>query len=126
MAIAGDSTLFVVEIGAVEAIRSNQKVHDLKPKYTPSAVAAHGSTVAIGSEVCSSIQGITRCLTALQEQKVYLYEWDGKALTETAVLEGNKGAVSALAFSHDGTQLAAGDVSLTFCGSLRQTYPCRV
>lgn len=45
---------------------------------------------------------------------MYLYEWDGKTLTETAVLEGNRGAVSALAFSLDGAQLAAGDVSLTF------------
>ncbi|GJE96547.1 WD40 repeat domain-containing protein [Phanerochaete sordida] len=95
IAAAADSTLFVVEIGVVEAIRSNQKVHELKPKYTPSVVAAHGTTVAIGSD----------------EQKVYLYEWDGKSLTETAVLEGNRGALSALAFSPDGSQLAAGDSS---------------
>ncbi|EKM58056.1 uncharacterized protein PHACADRAFT_252038 [Phanerochaete carnosa HHB-10118-sp] len=93
VAVAADSTLFVVEIGVVEAIRSNQKVHELKPKYVPSAVAAYGSAVAIGSE----------------EHKVYLYDWDGKTLTETAVLEGNRGAVSALAFSADGTQLASGD-----------------
>ena len=55
VAVAEDSTVFVVEIGVVEAIRSNQKVHELKPKYTPSAVAAHGSTVAVGAEVCSLI-----------------------------------------------------------------------
>lgn len=41
-----------------------------------------------------------------------LYNWDGKALSEIATLEGNKGAISALAFSPDGSQLAAGDVSL--------------
>lgn len=46
--------MFVVEIDLVEAIRSNQKVHELKPKFTPTAVAAFGSTVAIGAEVCSA------------------------------------------------------------------------
>lgn len=40
-----------------------------------------------------------------------LYEWDGKALAEAATLEGNKGTVSAVAFSPDGSLLAAGDVS---------------
>jgi WD40 repeat protein len=45
-----------------------------------------------------------------QDQKVHLYDWDGKALKGSGVLEGNKGVVSALAFSHDGNLLAAGDV----------------
>ena len=40
-----------------------------------------------------------------------LYSWDGKALSEKATLEGNKGTVSALAFSPDGKLLASGDVS---------------
>ena len=39
-----------------------------------------------------------------------LYTWDGKTLTESATLEGNKGVVSALAFSPDGKLLASGDV----------------
>lgn len=43
--------------------------------------------------------------------KVWLYEWDGKALTEVGTLEGNKGTVSAVAISPDGSHLAAGDVS---------------
>lgn len=87
--------MFVVSSEAVEAIRSNQKLHELKPKYTATSVAASGSTVAVGGE----------------DQKVRLYEWDGKALKEVAVLENNKGSVSALAFSPDGSLLAAGDVS---------------
>lgn len=41
-----------------------------------------------------------------------LYDWDGKALAEAATLEGNKGVVSALAFSPDGALLTAGDVGL--------------
>ena len=44
--------------------------------------------------------------------KVRLYDWDGKALSEAATLEGNKGVVSALAFSPDGALLTAGDVSV--------------
>jgi WD40 repeat protein len=47
-----------------------------------------------------------------QDQKVRLYQWDGKTLKESAVLEGNKGVVSAVAFSPDGSHLAAGDVCL--------------
>ena len=40
-----------------------------------------------------------------------LYSWDGKALTESATLDGAKGTVSALAFSPDGALLASGDSS---------------
>lgn len=43
--------------------------------------------------------------------KVRLYEWDGKSLKETGVLEGSKGVISAIAYSPDGTKLAVGDVS---------------
>jgi WD repeat-containing protein 1 (actin-interacting protein 1) len=47
----------------------------------------------------------------IKDQKVRLYDWDGKALQEVGLLEANKGLVSALAFSPDGLKLAAGDVS---------------
>jgi WD40 repeat protein len=47
-----------------------------------------------------------------QDQKVRLHEWSGTALKEVALLEGNKGVVSALEFSPDGALLAAGDVCL--------------
>ncbi|KAF8182076.1 WD40-repeat-containing domain protein [Pholiota molesta] len=95
IAVAGDSTVFITEIGTIEAFRSNQKVFDTKPKFDPSAVAASGSLIAIGGE----------------DFKVHLNEWDGKTLKEVAVLEGNKGVVSSLAFSPDGKYLAAGDSS---------------
>lgn len=54
IAVAGDSTVFVAEIGTIEAFRSNQKVFDLKPKYAPSAIAACDTIVAIGAEVSHS------------------------------------------------------------------------
>lgn len=98
----------------VEAIRSNQKVHELQTKVTPSSIAAAGSTVAVGGEVRLSNlikSPDVNIMCPLQDQKVRLYEWDGKTLKETGLLEGNRGAVGALAFSPDGNLLAAGDVS---------------
>ena len=52
VAVGGDSTVFVAEVDSVEAVRSNQKVFALPLKYTPSAIAAGGSVVAVGGEVC--------------------------------------------------------------------------
>jgi WD repeat-containing protein 1 (actin-interacting protein 1) len=51
IAVAGDGSVFVVEINSIEVIRSNQKVSELKPKYNPVAVAATKSTIAVGGEV---------------------------------------------------------------------------
>ncbi len=47
-----------------------------------------------------------------QDQKVYLYDWDGKALKQTTKFEGNRSIISTLAFSPDGKYLAAEDVSI--------------
>lgn len=54
LAVAADATVFVAEAGGVEAVRANQRVFELKPKFSPSAVAASGSVVAIGGEVSLS------------------------------------------------------------------------
>ena len=43
--------MFVVEIGIIEAFRSNQKVFEQKTAYQPTVVTALGSLVAIGGEV---------------------------------------------------------------------------
>ena len=42
---------------------------------------------------------------------VYVYAWDGKVLTESYVLAGNKGPITAVNLSSDGGYIAAGDVS---------------
>ncbi|KAG5219855.1 WD40 repeat protein [Salix suchowensis] len=94
VAVSSDSTVFVTEINSIEAFRSNQKIDTHQPKYSPHAVAASGDLVAIGGD----------------DQNVHLYEWDGKALKETSVLDGNKGTVSALAFSPDSKYIASGDL----------------
>ncbi|KAG6888548.1 hypothetical protein C0995_007420 [Termitomyces sp. Mi166 len=95
VAVVRDGTVFIAEVNSVEAFCSNQHVHEHKPNFVTSALAASGGIVALGGE----------------DQKVRLASWDGKTLTETAVLEGNKGVVSALAFSPDGKLLASGDSS---------------
>jgi len=98
LVVAEDSTVFVVGVDAVEAIRNHQKVADLRPwgdATNPTAIAATGSLVAIG----------------FGDQKVRLYDWDGKTLQEAGLLNANGGLVSALAFSPDGSKLAAGDAS---------------
>lgn len=68
---------------------------ELKPKAAPTSIAASGSLVAVGTD----------------DSKVTVYKWDGRSLSEAGVLTNNKGAVSAIAFSPDGSKLAAGDVS---------------
>jgi len=119
ISVADDSTVFIAEINGVEAIRDNQKVFELKTSYTPSAVAAGKSIniIAIG-EVCVVLRVGQCCILMhfwMQDKKVHLHEWDGKMLKEIAVLSGNRGVVSALAFSPDGSLLSAGDVSIFNC-----------
>lgn len=46
-----------------------------------------------------------------KDAKVRLYDWDGKSLKETGLLEGNRGPISAVRFSPDGTMVVTGDVS---------------
>ncbi|KAH9074141.1 WD40 repeat-like protein [Lactarius deliciosus] len=100
LAAAKDGTIFVLGVDAVEAVRNHQKVADLRPwgggaTTVPTAIAATGSLVAIG----------------FGDQKVRLYDWDGKTLQEAGLLHANGGLVSVLAFSPDGSKLAAGDSS---------------
>ncbi|PBK89805.1 WD40 repeat-like protein [Armillaria gallica] len=94
IAVVEDSSVFVAEVNTVEVIRSNQKVFEITPRSAPTTVAATGKLVAVGGE-----------------ERVVLYDWDGKSLKEGGVLEGNKGAISALDFSPDGKYLASGDSS---------------
>ena len=51
LGVAKDGTAFVVETGVVEAVRSNQRVAEFKPKFPPSVVASSGDIVALGYEV---------------------------------------------------------------------------
>jgi len=101
LAATSDNTVFVVGVDTVEAVRNNQKVAELRSGgasasssgASATAITATGSLIAIG----------------FGDQKVRLYNWDGKSFQEVGILEANKGLVSALAFSPDGLKLAAGD-----------------
>jgi len=99
LAATSDNTVFVVGVDTVEAVRNNQKVAELGlgagAGASATAIAATGSLIAVG----------------FGDQKVRLNDWDGKSFQEVAVLEANKGLISALAFSPDGLKLAAGDSS---------------
>ena len=67
LATSSDSTVFVVEVGVVEAIRSNQKVYELKPSFTPSSVTASGSLVAVGGEISPLINILIIIISGWEE-----------------------------------------------------------
>ena len=49
---------------------------------------------------------------------MYLHDWNGSVLRQTAILTANLSIVTALAFSPDGALLAVGDVSRSNVHSL--------
>ena len=66
LAVGEDSTIFVVGVDTVEAIRNHQKVADLRPwgdATNPTAIAATGSLVAIGFGVSPRMSGGRALLT---------------------------------------------------------------
>ncbi|TDL25119.1 WD40 repeat-like protein [Rickenella mellea] len=92
-AVGPDGSVFVAEIAQIEVFRSNQKISELSVEYGPSSVAVGNQTVAVGGE----------------DKKIYLYSWTGDALKELGTLEENRGTITAISFSPDGSLLAAGD-----------------
>lgn len=48
LAAASDNTVFVAGVEAVEAVRNNQKVAELRPGASATAIAAAGSLIAVG------------------------------------------------------------------------------
>ncbi|KAJ3172014.1 hypothetical protein HDU88_006826 [Geranomyces variabilis] len=75
--------------------KDGAQLGDKKLDWTPAsvAIAPNGKDVAVGGE----------------DHKVHIYTLDGNSLKDKATLEGNRGAVTALAYSPDGNMLAAGD-----------------
>jgi WD40 repeat protein len=95
IAVDESGTAFVCTLNGIEAVKDGKRVASLNVKYSPGAIDQKGKLIAVGGE----------------DQTIYLYEWDGSQFKESAKLENSRGRVTALAFSPDGSLLAAGDSS---------------
>ncbi|PHH89857.1 hypothetical protein CDD83_5091 [Cordyceps sp. RAO-2017] len=93
-AAAPDGILYVATVSGVAAYADGQLLKETALDYTPGAIAASGSFVAVGGG----------------ENSVQIYEADsGGSLSQVKALTNPTGTVSALAFSADGSHLAAGN-----------------
>jgi WD40 repeat protein len=95
---------------------------NLPVNTTATAIAAHGNTVAIGSEVHNSFLQMLSSIKSVgsKDKTATLYEWDGSGLKELRKLTSNKGIITAIAFSPDAVLVAVADVS----DSLSQILLC--
>ncbi|KAG8700523.1 WD40 repeat-like protein, partial [Ceratobasidium sp. 395] len=92
VAVSG-STVFIASLNGVLVSEGGKERYKLPSNSAATAIDVHGKTVAVGSE----------------DKSVTLYEWDGNGLKELGKLTSNKGAITAIAFSPDGTLVAAAD-----------------
>jgi len=95
-AVASSKDVTVVATQAtIVVLRGTQIVtkHDVTHQPLSIAISPDGTRVAVGSK----------------DFKIYLYTLNGGSLKEEGVLEGHRGEVSTLAYSHDGKYLGAGD-----------------
>ncbi|GKT90535.1 LOW QUALITY PROTEIN: chromatin remodelling complex ATPase chain ISW [Colletotrichum tofieldiae] len=85
--------LYVATIEGVDVYEKNKLVSENRLGFTPGAVAAYGSTVAVGSG---------------NAVKIYTADGSGK-LSETKSLDKSTVQISCLSYSKDGQYLAAGN-----------------
>ncbi|KAL1982540.1 hypothetical protein VTN96DRAFT_1197 [Rasamsonia emersonii] len=90
---AGAETVLVANSEGIEIYKDGKKVGDFSVAASVTAVAAHGSTAAIGAEDSSIRIGTVA----------------GSTLTPKTEIKASRNLISALAFSPDGSLLAAGD-----------------
>lgn len=93
-ASASNGVLYVATVSGVAIYSGNKLLKEHSLNYSPGAIAASGSTVAIGAD----------------ENSVKIYKADSSGnLQETKSITNPTGTISALAFSKDGSHLAAGN-----------------
>lgn len=90
---AGNSTVLVGNPDAVEVFHDGQKTGEFKSKFAVTAVAAYGNTAAVGGE----------------DSTVQFCDISGSTLTPRTDFKASRNAVSAIAFSPDGSLVAVGD-----------------
>lgn len=90
---AGNSTVLVGTSKSVEIYNDGSKSGEYKPKSPVSAVAAHGSVAAVGSEDAS----------------VQICDVSSTSLSPKTDIKAGKNPVSVLTFSNDGSLVAVGD-----------------
>ncbi len=77
---------------------TGQPLTTLQTDFTPTAIAAHGTTIAVGAANSTTLEIYTLTLTS-------------GTLSPTQTLTPTTSSISALSFSPDGTHLAAGNAS---------------
>ncbi|KAG9306599.1 hypothetical protein G9A89_004796 [Geosiphon pyriformis] len=96
LSLARSGKIFLATISDIQVIQDGEKLFTLAVPYTPGAIAInHDDTeIAIGGE----------------DAKIHLYKWENERLVEkNNELTSNRGPITTLAYSPDGTLLAAGD-----------------
>jgi WD40 repeat protein len=89
-----EGLVYVATAEGVSVYSNNKLVNETSLNYAPGAIAAYGSHVAIGAD----------------QNSVRIYNADSSGnLKEAQTLTNPTGAISALAFSKDGSHLAAGN-----------------
>jgi WD40 repeat protein len=97
--IATSSGHTIVALNDSIAVYSDtQLLTQLPTDFTPSAIAAHGPTVAVSAATTNTVQ-------------LYNLSPSGTSLTPSQTLTASTSPVSALSFSPDGSHLAAGNAS---------------
>ena len=91
---ASSDLVYVATTSGVSAYSGGKSIKETSLNYTPGAIAASGSFVAVGAD----------------QNSVRIYQADSNGgLQETKSLTNPTGTISALSFSKDGAHLAAGN-----------------
>ncbi|KAH8701333.1 WD40-repeat-containing domain protein [Phaeosphaeriaceae sp. PMI808] len=90
---ATSDTVLIISSDSIAIYQNGSKTSSVPTKYSPTAIAAHGATVAVGGD----------------DKLVHIYTLSGTALKDTEIeLRRATSPISALAFSPSGKKLAVG------------------